>query len=242
MIKLTVIGECSGAPLASHATSCYLVEGESTSLILDMGSASLSLMKAIRNFDDIGHVVISHFHPDHSADCAVAVYDRLIAMQCGRDVKPLVFHALEERDLILPPYSGFVKIDEHSREEIGEFSVSYMKSEHPVDCLAVKVQDRDGHTLVYTADGALTGRLVSFSSGADILIAECSFYPDMGNGGAGHMNANDVCTLAVKAEPDCLVLSHLPVYGDRGIILDYVRKRYEKGEVLLASPYLEVSI
>ena len=56
------------------------------------------------------------------------------------------------------------------------------------------------------------------------------------------MNANDVCTLAVKAEPDCLVLSHLPVYGDRGIILDYVRKRYEKGKVLLASPYLEVSI
>ena len=163
-------------------------------------------------------------------------------MQCGRDVKPLVFHALEERDLTLSPYSRFVKIDEQSREEIGEFSISYMKSEHPVDCLAVKVQDRQGHTLVYTADGALTDRLVSFSAGADILIAECSFYPDMGNRGAGHMNANDVCTLAVKAEPSLMVLSHLPVYGERGIILDYVSERYEKGKVLLASPYLEVSI
>lgn len=242
MIKLTVIGECSGSPLASHATSCYLVEGEGTSLILDMGSASLSLLKGIRNFDSIEHVIISHSHPDHCADCAVAVYDRLIAMQCGRDVKPLVFHALEERELTFSPYSRFVKIDGQSREEIGEFSISYMKSEHPLDCLAVKVQDRQGHTLVYTADGALTDRLVSFSSGAHILIAECSFYPDMGNRGAGHMNANDVCTLAVKAEPSCLVLSHLPVYGERGIILDYVSERYEKGKVLLASPYLEVSI
>ncbi len=242
MIKLTVIGECSGSPLASHATSCYLVEGEHTSIILDMGSASLSLLKRIRDFDSIEHIVISHFHPDHTADCAVAVYDRLIAMQCGREVKPLVFHAPEERDLTLPPYSRFVKIDGCCREEIGEFSLSYMKSEHPLDCLAVKVQDRAGHTLVYTADGALNDDLVKFSAGADMLIAECSFYPDKGCGNAGHMNANDVCTLSEKARPSILVMSHLPVYGERGIILEYVRKRYIRGEVFLASPYLEVSI
>ena len=239
-IRVTVIGESGGAPLPGGATSCYLVEGGGNRLLLDIGSGAISLLSRIIPFDSVNDIIISHFHSDHSADAGVAVYSRLISMQLGRDVQMLTFHAPSERDLANAPYSRVRLIDSGLEEMIGPFAVSYMRTRHPVPCFAVRLS-YGGKSLVYTADGALTDELVSFSSNADILIAECSFYPGMSGSGAGHMNASDVASLASAASPQNLVISHLPVYGDRKDILSYVSGRWN-GRVLLASTFLALEV
>ena len=239
-IVLTVIGESGGAPLPGGGTSCYLVEAEGYRVLLDIGSASLSLLSGIIPFDSIDDVIISHFHSDHASDAGVAVYSRLISMQLGRNVKPLVFHALEDRNLSYPPYSSVEVINEGKEEKIGPFSVSYMRTKHPVPCLAVKFIYK-GKSIVYTADGALTDELITFASSADILLAECSFYSDLIEEGAGHMSASDVVSLAAASEPGKLIITHLPVYGDREEILKYVRNGW-KGDAMLASKFLRVEI
>ena len=237
-IKVVVIGESGGVPLAGGATSCYLVEAEGHSILLDIGSGAISLLQRIRPFDSIDDRIISHFHSDHVADAGVAIYSRLISMQLGRSVRPLHFHAPEKRDLEMPPYSHATAIDEGIDERIGPFSVSYMRTRHPVTCLAVKLSC-GGRSVVYTADGAFSDSLASFSASADILIAECSFYPGTGNAGAGHMDAYDVARLAGCASPGILVVSHLPVYGDRDEIAGYVKSRWN-GNVLLARQFMEI--
>ena len=237
-IKVTVIGESGGAPLAGGATSCYVAEADGYAVLLDIGSGALSLMQTVRPFDSIDDIIISHFHSDHVADAGTAVYSRLISMQLGRPASPLRFHALEKRELEVPPYSSVIPADEGREEHIGPFSVRYMRTAHPVPCLAVRLSS-GGKCIVYTADGALTERLISFSSAVDILIAECSFYPGTGRAEAGHMDASDVVRLAKAAEPGKLVVSHLPAYGEREDILSYIKARWN-GEVLLARPFLEV--
>ena len=50
-IRVTVIGESGGTPLAGGATSCYIVEADGYSVLLDIGSGALSLIQKIRSFD-----------------------------------------------------------------------------------------------------------------------------------------------------------------------------------------------
>ena len=64
-IKVVVIGESGGTPLAGGATSCYLVEADGYPVLLDIGSGALSLLQKIRSFDSIDDIIISHFHSDH---------------------------------------------------------------------------------------------------------------------------------------------------------------------------------
>ena len=237
-IKVVVIGESGGTPLAGGATSCYLVEADGYPVLLDIGSGALSLLQKIHSFDSIDDIIISHFHSDHVADAGVAIYSRLIAMQLGRHVHPLRFHAMEKRELEIAPYSSAVIIDEGITEKIGPFSVSYIRTVHPVPCLAVKLS-YEGKSVVYTADGAFSGKIAEFSSSSDILIAECSFYPGMRSPESGHMDVNDAVRLAAAASPGKLVVSHLPVYGNRNEILDSIKERWN-GEVILAHPFLEI--
>ena len=150
----------------------------------------------------------------------------------------LIFHAMEKRDLEMPPYSRATVIDEGTEERIGPFSVSYMRTIHPVPCLAVRLSC-DGKSIVYTADGAFSDRIAAFAASSDILIAECSFYPGIVNRNAGHMDACDVAELAVAASPGKLVVSHLPVYGNREEILCCIKERWN-GEVILARSSLEI--
>lgn len=235
-MRLTTIGCDSACPLAGSATSAYIVEEGECRLMLDCGSGSLSLMQKVFDFDTVGHIILSHFHPDHVADVGVAIYSRLVSMQLGRGVSPLTVHALEDRDFTTP-YSRFAPIDEATRLEIGPFRIRFHRTVHPVPCLAMRLETDSG-SLVYTADGALDEELVEFCKGADLVIAECSFHPGKGRPAeTGHMDPESVSRLAIQALIPRLVLSHLPVYGDRMDILEYVRVRVPSScAVTLASP------
>ncbi len=236
-LELTVIGECSGAPLAGGATSCYLVESKNTSLVLDLGSGALSKLMAVTDFDRINDIIISHFHADHMADAAVAVYSRLISRDLGKPVSPIRFHALEDHGLTSEVSTVHI-VDENSKEMIGDMRIEYLRTTHSVPCLAVRIEC-EGKRLVYTADGALTEELIAFAASSDILISECSLYPEMRL--SGHMNAVECAELAISAKPRIFVISHLPIYGERERILDYVREKYN-GEVYLASPLLHIEV
>ena len=237
-LKMTVIGCDSACPMAGSATSSYLIEAEGHRIMLDLGSGSLSLVQKIIDFDTVGDIVLSHFHADHVADAPVAVYSRLVSMQLGRCREKLHFHALEDRGFE-GEYSDFSQIDEGRSLQLGPVSFSFMRTAHPVPCLAMRLECK-GRSLVYTADGGFTEDLAEFSKGADILLAECSFHPGKGEGSsAGHMNPASVSRLANAARAGKLVLTHLPIYGDRTDILESVRAQYD-GRVLLAKPFLEV--
>lgn len=237
-IKLTVIGECSGTPISRHATSCYLVEYDDFPILMDIGSGALSILGEVISFDRISHVIISHSHADHIADAGVAIYSRLISMQLGKSCDPLFFHAEEDHGYTYENVSSVVHIDETVKEEIGPFHVSYCRTKHPVATLAMKLE-AGGKSIVYTADGTLTDALCAFSKNSDLLISECSFYPGKGNDDQNHMNPEKVVKLATTAKPEKLLVSHLPVYGERKEILTFIEEHYD-GPAMLAYPKKEI--
>lgn len=238
-MNVTVVGRWGGCCRAGEACSGYLVRAGGTSLLLDCGSGVAGRLQLAAPLESVDHVVLSHWHADHCGDAGVLLHGRLIQTIVGQvpEGRPLTFFApAQEPDLERlrwEPYARSEAIDEGDELHVGELACTFMRTRHPVACLAVKVRDAAGRTLVYTADGALTDGLVAFCSGADLVVAECSLYAGVDGSAPGHMNADDVAELARRAAPGTVVLSHLPLYGDVGELLASVRAGWD-GDVRLA--------
>ena len=70
-LRLTVLG-CDGSyPGPGGACSGFLVRTESTSVLLDAGTGTLANLQLHMAPQDLDAVVITHEHPDHSAN----IYD-----------------------------------------------------------------------------------------------------------------------------------------------------------------------
>lgn len=243
-MRLTVVGCWGGSPRAGGACSGYLLEHGGQALLLDCGPGVAGAVQHARPLESIDHVLVSHFHYDHASDAGALMYARLVRRivqgQQGAGAQgglgDLTFYAPDAgedfRRLSMEGASRAVAVDEGSRVEAGPFSCTFLRTSHPVPCLAARVECEDGSVLAYTADGALNGRLAGFVAGADVLVSECSLYAGTdGAAAGGHMSSEDVARLAEAARPRTLVLSHLPIYGDTRELLEQVERRLPEGAV-----------
>ena len=74
-MKLTVIGKYGPyAKSGNHAASCYLVSGNSTNLVMDLGPGSLSRLTEVISPEEITAMFISHLHYDHTSDLLALRY------------------------------------------------------------------------------------------------------------------------------------------------------------------------
>ena len=243
-MRCTVIGCWGGCCRRDGACSGYLLQHGGDALLLDCGSGVASAVQNVIPLTQLNHVVVSHYHFDHCSDAGALGYGRLIAVQRGETGTPLTFYGPDDpaelARLAMPPYSAAHAVHTGDTLRIGPFACSFLRTKHPVECLAVRVECAGG-VLVYTADGALTDELAAFAAGADVLITECSLYAGADGSRAGHMTCTDAARLALRAKPGTLVLSHLPVYGDVRELLGEVRSHWN-GTTVLASRLLGFEI
>lgn len=241
-MELTILGCAGGVPRAGEACSGYLVQDGDARVLIDCGSGVAERLQRVCGLEGLDHVVLSHWHADHSSDAGVLVHGRIIQRILGQTQATLHFYAPG----VEPDLSRVGRAEqgcasqaacEGSRLTIGTLELEFHRTRHPVECYAVRVRSsRDGAVLAYTADGALTEGLAGFCRGADVLVAECSLYPHTSGEGPGHMNAQDVAQLAHACDPGLLVLSHLPFYGEREDLLEHVRHAWE-GRAVLAHEF-----
>ncbi len=239
-MELRILGRAGGVGRAGEACSGYLVQEGATRLLLDCGAGVAARLQEVCPLERLDHVVISHWHPDHASDAGVLVHGRIIQRILGQSQGTLHFYApasspdLERVGKVENGCAAHV-IRGGDTLRVGGLSLDFLRTRHPVECLAVRVVSQaSGQALVYTADGALTDELADFARGADLLLAECSLYAGVSGEGPGHMNADDVAELARRARPRALVLTHLPFYGRREDLLGHVRGRWD-GPAYLAA-------
>ena len=243
-MKCRVIGFYGGSTIANNATSGYLVESDLTKIMLDCGAGVISQIQNLYDLNKIDHCILSHYHYDHFSDIGAFIYHRLIQKQLGNKEENLRVYTQKDEIFFnsfkFDDVSDIIEIDENSRLKIADIDVSFMVSEHPIKCLAIKLQS-NGKCIVYTADAALDKALANFASNCDLLITECSLYPAYNGKKSGHMNTSDVAELINLAKPKTTILSHLPIYGDHQIILEEVSKNTTQ-KVMLAEKFLQVKL
>ncbi|MET3683502.1 ribonuclease BN (tRNA processing enzyme) [Alkalibacillus flavidus] len=235
-MKWTVIGSWGAYPEAEGATSCYLVEQDGFTLVIDLGSGALSRLQQYIDLSDIDAVVISHFHHDHVADIGAFQYSCLVKEQLGEIEGPVSIYAaadgvtdFDELDHIATA-GRLYRIEKPL--ELGPFTLSFIQTKHPKSCHAIRVENGES-AVVYTADTAFFPELAGFAKGSDLLIAESSFYDGMDGSGPGHMTSTECGQLARDASVSQLWLTHLPHFGEHAQLVQEAKAVFD-GPVELA--------
>lgn len=244
-MKLTVIGFWGGYPKQNSASSGYLLEQNGFQLLIDCGSGVLAKLQNIIQPEDLDAVLISHYHPDHIADIGVLQHARLIQGFLGKDFPtlPIYGHHFDHHEFAKLTYKEITKGIAYQPNEvlsIGPFQVSFLKTNHPVPCYAMRIE-ANGKSIVYTADSSYKEEFIEFSKQADILLCECNFYGHQNGKSAGHMNSIEAGRLAREAGVKQLILTHLPHYGDLNELIEQASKEFT-GIINLADEFYSISL
>ncbi|KGX92628.1 hypothetical protein N781_14985 [Pontibacillus halophilus JSM 076056 = DSM 19796] len=235
-MKFTVNGFWGGYPGAGEATSSYLVEKDGFTLMIDCGSGALSRLQERKSIMDLDAVLITHYHFDHVADIGPLQYAHKVQNAIGgtEKVLPIYGHQEDEAgfDSLTHDYTEGISYDPSSELRVGPFTVTFMKTNHPVPCYATRITDGES-VIVFTADSSYKDSFIPFSEGADLLVTDCNFYKGMDGSKPGHMTSEEVGHIANQAQVGELWISHLPHFGEVSQLKTEASEQFS-GEVKVA--------
>ncbi|SFA81815.1 Ribonuclease BN, tRNA processing enzyme [Lentibacillus halodurans] len=235
-MKLTIIGCWGGYPAPGGATSAYMLEQDDFTLLIDAGSGSLSKLQSMKHVMNLDAVILSHYHNDHIADIGVLQYAWLVQsyMSDRKEVLPIYGHQEDQYGFksLTHKHTEGVAYDPAATLEVGPFSITFLKTVHPVPCYGMRITNGED-VIVYTADTAFKEAWYDFAKDADLLVTDCNFYADQDGSAAGHMTSKEGAMIADKANVDELILSHLPQYRDNNDLVKEAKAFYS-GSIQLA--------
>ncbi|HEY2374389.1 MAG TPA: ribonuclease Z [Gemmatimonadaceae bacterium] len=236
--RFTTLGTGTVALKDERSCAGYLYEADDVRLLLDCGSG---ITRRLAEFGiawpAITHVALTHFHIDHHGDLPTLVfawkYGQLPPRSAPLDlIGPIGTQALLERlsaaygDWLLTP--GFpITIREISPGETIQLSdavrLSAFKVPHTVQSVAYSIERR-GWRVVYTGDTGPDEALADWARGCDLLACECSLPESMAI--KEHLTPEQCATLAARAQPRYLVLTHFYPPVERVDILATVSTKH----------------
>jgi ribonuclease BN (tRNA processing enzyme) len=223
-VELIVVGAHGTWPSAGGATSGFLVRHQGYTLLLDMGSGTVSKLQEHVGLFDVDAVFISHSHPDHVVDLYTYLFARLFSPEDPPRIPLFVAPKVVERvSPLLADDSGDMKlaqgfdvrpIDAGDEVEAGPFRIVARPMTHSVPTVGVRIE-ADGTALAYSADTGPTEELTPLAREAGVLIADASWQDDDRERAPIHMTAREAGEAATQAGAGALVLAHLRPYLDR---------------------------
>ena len=227
-MRLTILGRSPATPNPGEACAGYLVEGDSSRVLVDIGPGVVAQLLERHHPDELDAVVVSHMHADHMLDLVTLRY-----------VYPWRARPKEERlRVVLPPGSADQMLDlakgvgnarhfedsfrlsEHDGSTpvtFGGLSLTPIETQHYIPCWGFRIES-EGRRLAYTADTAPCGGLNDLADAPDLLLSEATLRsldedavpPEP----RGHLTPAEAGQAARRGGARRLMLTHLPVNGD----------------------------
>jgi ribonuclease BN (tRNA processing enzyme) len=224
--QLTVLGGSAAGVGTGQGCSGYLIQTESTNLVLDLGPGTLPELRKHTDFRELDGIVISHLHMDHVLDLFALRF--ALAYNPVRPTKPIPLflppNGLEfmrraaalwaqpgEEDYFTAVYD-MVEYDPDQTLTIGDFVLRFAPTAHIIPCWAIRVQSRDNsEDLFYGADSGIDGDLDQLAHGAAVVIAEAAAPAgaDIEQIRGLHYTPEQAAKLAERAGARNLVLTHI---------------------------------
>jgi len=222
-LSVTILG-CSGTwPSAESGCSGYLVSAGDTRVWIDCGAGAFSALQHHCELADVDALVVSHEHPDHCGELPT-VRNAMVHGLGLRDV-PLyaprgVFGALESVVGSRGIFPAFVPrmIGDGSVVSVGPLRLTFSRTDHPVETLAVRVDDEDAPgspAIAYSSDTGAGWSLRALGEGIGVALVEATFLAAESTPRHGlHRTAEDTGADARAAGVERLVVTHVPPTGD----------------------------
>ncbi|MCF6093140.1 MBL fold metallo-hydrolase [Microaerobacter geothermalis] len=212
-MKLTVLGYQSPIPGPGGATPGYLIETGRGALLLDCGSGVISQLMKVFDPELLDGVILSHLHFDHITDIHILKYVMMMAATQGKRKKPLPIYAPNYPTDIFKQlfyrYFSLHPIDQNSTLRLIGLDISFLQTDHPIPCLAVKLTDHR-KTILYGADTGPGTPWFPFANHPDLFIVESTYLnknkpPVL----KGHLTAEEAAKTGSRMGTKKLLLTHL---------------------------------
>lgn len=215
-LTVTILG-CSGSyPSPGEACSGYLVRSDQATTVVDLGSGTLANLQRQVALTDIDALVLTHQHPDHWIDLPI-LRNALRYYLNHRDLPVYGPQGvLDQAQAVidgLEPTLRWTTIDSSSEVAIGDQRLTFSRTDHPVETLAVRLAAA-GATIAYTADTGSAWDPGELLAGADLLLCEATVTEDHEDQ-VQHLSARQAGALAQRAGVGRLVVTHVAPGVDR---------------------------
>jgi ribonuclease BN (tRNA processing enzyme) len=243
-VEVRLLGTGGWMPTDRRETACVAVRDGADLLLLDAGTGVRRLVTDPELLGGVErlHVVLTHFHLDHTYGLfALPAFRRLAAREVwapGRLVAGASGEELVHR-LLGPPFlagepegvTGELLTAIHELEEtaeVGPFTVeTRVQPLHNGPTLALRVNGG----LVYCTDTAYDEKNVAFAQGARTLLHE-AFHAADATEDPQHSAAGEAGRIAAAAGAERLVLVHVSPLGvDEEALAGFAQTRFEASEV-----------
>jgi ribonuclease BN (tRNA processing enzyme) len=205
-LKVTVLGCCGSYPGLGGACSGYLLDDGTTRLWLDAGSGTLANLQRHCALESVDVLVLSHEHPDHWADVegwTIALRHlsapRGIPVYAPAGLRERTYHPSE-------PFLDWHVVADGDRVSAGTMALSFSRTDHPVETLAVRVE-AGGTAVGYSSDTGPGWSLEALEPGLDLAVCEATV-PSTEEGKMQHLSARQAGASARAAGAGRLVLTH----------------------------------
>ena len=217
---LTVLGTGTIAFSPTRSCASYYLEAGGARVLLDCGSGtSRRLAELSIPWQEITHVVLTHFHIDHHADLPTIIFAWKYGMLPPRSAPLQVIGPAGTADLLArlaAAYGDWVtapgfpltvtEIAPEGSLDLGGARLDCAKGPHPVESVAYSITE-GSRRLVYSGDTGFDPAFAQWARGCDLLVLECSLPESMAI--VEHLTPEQCGELARLAEPGMLALTHL---------------------------------
>ncbi len=192
-------------------------------------------------------VFLTHPHPDHIYGFPSLVHHFIMARRSSTLAVYANFPTLRTAAALLNAFGlraeflRFIKVPEeknYSAIEAEDFTLITTPVRHVVPTLAVRINSKLGSSsFVYSSDTGPCPELAALAKEADILVHECS----VSRPSQGHTTPAQAAQLAESCGVKKLILLHFwPTMETEKVYEE--ASQYFKGEIILASDFLEVEL
>jgi len=219
-VELITIGTGTVAPSARRSSAAHFVRRDGVRLLLDCGPGTLHRLATFTiPWQELTHIALTHFHPDHFADLPMLVYalkyttvpqrrDPLVILGPRGVVRLLKSLAEGYGPWLLDPGFPIVILDVQPGEPFPldrDLTLETFPVPHTDESVALGLTAPEGR-LVYTGDTGPSADLARWASGCSLLLAECSLPETMAID--IHLTPERAGDLAQAAGASRLVLTH----------------------------------
>jgi ribonuclease BN (tRNA processing enzyme) len=192
-MRLTVLGSADAVNSGGRGNSCYLLESEGSSkLMVDFGpTALLALRRGGVAPADLGGVVFTHLHGDHTGGFPLLMIEAMFGGWSSRRLR--VLGPVLTRQTLLEVFStaygeldgelesrldlGIEELAPGEERELAGYRIRAFPADHmapPHQALCLRVTDRAGRSIAFSGDSRICPGLLAAGDGADLLVADCS--------------------------------------------------------------------
>ena len=213
MAKLLLLGTANAIPDAEHENPHMAILGQDGVVLIDcVSSPKIRLARAGIALDDIGDLIVTHFHPDHVSGVPLLLMNMWL-MGRRRPLRIYGLHPCVERleDMMgfyhwerwprffpvafhrLPEQEGIIVLEKE------EYRILASPVRHLVPTIGLRIESLNSHkTVAYSCDTEPCQQVIRLAAGADILIHEAT------GASPGHSSASQAGGIARQAEVGAL--------------------------------------